>query len=153
MRQFILGIRQIRGEMDIAPGKELPVLLQHSSKTDRRRAKAYAELLAGVGRVASVTVLAEDAEPPISATALLNDMRLLVPMKGLIDIDAERSRLEKRLERIGADLARARAKLDNENFVNNAPPDVVTKETRRAAELANTIAQLTEQLEKLTKLT
>ncbi|TDJ14046.1 MAG: valine--tRNA ligase [Gammaproteobacteria bacterium] len=153
VRQFILGIRQIRGEMDISPGKLLPVILQNSDETDATRADTYLPLLQRLGRVESIAVLEDDQEPPAAATALLGDLRLLVPMKGIIDVDAERSRLEKRIQRVKTDLERTRGKLDNENFVNNAPSDVVTKEQQRAVEFANTISQLTEQLEKLTELT
>jgi len=153
VRQFILGIRQIRGEMDISPGKLLPVILQNSDETDATRADTYLPLLQRLGRVESIAVLEDDQEPPAAATALLGDLRLLVPMKGIIDVDAERSRLEKRIQRVKTDLERTRGKLDNENFVNNAPSDVVTKEQQRAVEFANTISQLTEQLEKLAELT
>jgi valyl-tRNA synthetase len=84
--------------------------------------------------------------------ALLDELRLLVPMKGLIDVDAERKRLEKQLGKVQADLDRARAKLDNPRFVNNAPADVVTQEKQRAADFERQIAQLGEQLEKLDAL-
>ncbi len=153
VRGFVLGIRQIRGEMDISPGKSLPVILQNSSVTDRKRAERYASLLQGVGRVASIKALDAGKEPPASATALLGDMRLLVPMKGVIDVDAERARLEKQRNKLSVDLARTRGKLDNENFVNNAPAAVVTQERQRAAEFEKTIAQLDEQLDKLAELT
>jgi valyl-tRNA synthetase len=149
VRQFILGIRQIRGEMDISPGKALPVLLHHASESDRRLAREHAHLLERVGRVESVAVLDEGEQPPASATALLGDMRLLVPMKGLIDVDAERSRLDKQLEKTRTELAKANGKLANEKFVNNAPPAVVTQERERVAEFEKTITQLTEQLAKL----
>jgi valyl-tRNA synthetase len=152
VRQFILGVRQIRGEMDISPGKALPVLLQHASDSDLRRCEQHANLLQRVGRVESVSQLAGGEEPPASATALLGDLHLLVPMKGIIDVDAERARLEKQKQKVEADLVRTTAKLANEKFVNNAPADVVTQERQRAAEFAKTIAQLDEQLEKLTKL-
>jgi len=152
VRQFILGIRQIRGEMDISPGKQLPVLLQHASESDQRRAEAHANLLQRVGRVESVTLLSDGDEPPTAATALLGNLRLLVPMKGVIDVDAERARLEKQQDKLQADLARTRGKLSNENFVNNAPADVVMQERQRAAEFERTIAQLTEQLGKLAEL-
>jgi valyl-tRNA synthetase len=152
VRQFILGIRQIRGEMDISPGKPLPVLLQDASGEDQSRAERFAHLLHRVGRVESVTALQADQEPPNSATALLGDTRLLVPMKGLIDVDAERARLEKQVQRAQTDLARTQGKLGNANFVNNAPADVVSQEKQRAAEFEKTIAQLAEQLEKLAEL-
>ncbi|MDH3274994.1 MAG: valine--tRNA ligase [Gammaproteobacteria bacterium] len=153
VRQFILGVRQIRGEMDISPGKPLPILLQHSSADDRKRSATHASLLRGVGRVESVTVLGADEQPPAAATALLGELRLLVPMKGVIDVDAERARLEKQLEKVNVDLARTNGKLVNQKFVNNAPVDVVTKEKQRAAEFEKTISQLNEQLEKLADLT
>jgi len=152
VRQFILGIRQIRGEMNLSPGKPLPVLLQHSTQADRTRASAYAPLLRRLGRVETITILDDDDEPPAAATALLGELRLLVPMQGIIDVDAERARLEKQQTRLRADLDRIRGKLDNPGFVNNAPRQVVTNETARAAEIAKSIAQLTEQLEKLSDL-
>jgi valyl-tRNA synthetase len=152
VRNFILGIRQIRGEMDISPGKALPVLLQGSAETDRTRSTRYANLLERVGRVESVTVLGDEEQPPAAATALLGDMRLLVPMKGIIDIDAEKARLEKQKEKVTAELEKARNKLGNENFVKNAPAEVVAKERARAAEFEKTIAQLDEQLGKLLRI-
>jgi len=153
VKEFILGIRQIRGEMDISPGKTLPVLLQNSSGQDQKRASDHARLIQRVGRVESVTVLADGEEPPASATALLGDMRMLVPMKGVIDVDAERARLEKQKQKAQADLAKTQAKLGNDKFVNNAPADVVTQERQRAVDFEKTIAQLDEQLEKLAELT
>ena len=152
LKKFILGVRQIRGEMDIPPGKPLPVILENASDADERRANEHASLLQRVGRVESVTLLADGEEPPAAATALIDELRLLVPMKGMIDVDAERTRLGKQLDKVQADLARARSKLDNPNFVNNAPADVVTQEKQRAADFERQIAQLNEQLEKLDEL-
>ena len=152
LKKFILGVRQIRGEMDISPGKRLPVILANASETDMRRADEHSSLLQRVGRVDSVTLLAAGEEPPPAATALLDELRLLVPMKGLIDVDAERRRLGKQVDKVQGDLDRARSKLDNPNFVNNAPADVVTQEKQRAAEFERQIAQLCEQLVKLDEL-
>ena len=149
VRQFILGIRQIRGEMDISPGRALPVILQGAEALDDRRARQHALLLQRVGRVDSVQVLADGDEPPPAATALLGDMRLLVPLKGLIDVDAERERLEKQKDKVAAERHKSAAKLANEKFVNNAPAAVVAQERERLAEFEKTIAQLDEQIEKL----
>ena len=82
----------------------------------------------------------------------MGNMRLLVPIQGIIDVDAERNRLEKHRDKLKADLARNRAKLDNANFVNNAPSSVVTKEKQRSAEFEKQLAQLSEQLKKLNDL-
>ncbi len=149
VKQFILGVRQIRGEMDISPGKFLPVILQNADQQDRERVQRNLLLLQRVGRVESITELASGEEPPVSAAALLEEMRLLVPMKGLIDVEAERSRLGKQRDKVGAELARAVGKLANEKFVNNAPADVVTQERARAAEFEKTIGQLDEQIARL----
>jgi valyl-tRNA synthetase len=152
LRKFILGVRQIRGEMDISPGKSLPVIMQNASAEDERRAEQHALLLERVGRVESVTMLADGEEPPASATALLDNVRLLVPMKGIIDVDAERQRLEKQRDKVDAELKRARGKLGNANFVKNAPADVVAQEKQRESEFERQIAQLSEQLERLNEL-
>ncbi len=149
VRQFILGIRQIRGEMDIRPGKPLPVLLENSAAKDREFAEQNAHLLARVGRIESVRSLAADEEAPACATALLGNMRLLVPMAGIIDVDAEKTRLVKQHERVSADLGRMRSRLDNPDFVNHAPADVVTKARHQVAELELQILQLDEQLVRL----
>jgi valyl-tRNA synthetase len=74
-------------------------------------------------------------------------------MKGLIDVDAERARLDKQMERTKAELSKANGKLGNEKFVNNAPAAVVTQERERVVEFEKTIVQLTEQLQKLDELT
>ncbi len=151
-RQFILGIRQIRGEMDIPPGKALPVLLEHAGDADRERAERFATLLARVGRVESVRELAPGEEAPPAATALLGEMRLLVPMKGLIDVDAERARLGRQQDKLAAELKRSKSKLDNPNFVNNAPAEVVSQEQERVADFERRLGQLAEQLARLDSL-
>ncbi|MGB5740618.1 MAG: class I tRNA ligase family protein, partial [Woeseia sp.] len=152
VRQFILGVRQIRGEMDISPGKMLPVLLQNTTSNDRDRAQRNIALLNRVGRVESVRALEDSDEAPPAATALLGDMRLLVPMQGLIDVDAERARLGKQRDKVGADLAKAQAKLGNERFVSNAPEAVVEQEKQRVADFERQLGQLAEQLLKLDDL-
>jgi valyl-tRNA synthetase len=128
------------------------VLLQHAGAEDQQRASNHALLLQRVGRVESIDVIADGTEPPAAATALLGEMRLLVPMKGLIDVEAERSRLDKQMVKVRAELAKATGKLANEKFVNNAPPAVVTQERERVADFEKMIAQLTEQLQKLDEL-
>jgi valyl-tRNA synthetase len=150
--RFILGIRQIRGEMDISPGKQLPVLLQQASETDRERVKTHAHLLERVGRIESVGFLEDGAKAPAAATALLGDTKLLVPMKGAIDIEAERARLGRQRQKVAADLNRSRTRLQNDHFVNNAPRDVVRQETERVAAFERQMAQLDEQLAKLERL-
>ncbi|MDG2375848.1 MAG: valine--tRNA ligase, partial [Woeseiaceae bacterium] len=150
--RFILGIRQIRGEMDISPGKALPVLVEGASADDLQFADANELILARVGRVESVTALQDGEDAPPAATALVGSMRLLVPMAGLIDVEAERARISKQRDKVNAELEKARAKLANENFVNNAPESVVTQEKERVAAFEKQLGQLDEQLDRLAAL-
>jgi valyl-tRNA synthetase len=149
---FILGIRQIRGEMDIPPGKPLKVLLQDPAATDRSKLEQHRLFVQKLSRLESVEILEPGIEPPTSATALLGSMKILVPMAGLIDVAAEQSRLQKQLERANSDLQKISAKLDNESFMARAPEAVVAKERARQTDLLQEIAQLEEQVAKLDSL-
>ena len=149
IQSFVLGVRQIRGEMNIKPSRLIPVLLQNASAQDRthvERHLAYIEKLAGLE---SVTVLDPGATAPESATALVGELSILVPMAGLIDAGAEAERLGKQLSRSQADLQKIRGRLGNDNFVRNAPADVVEGERARQAELERTVTALTAQLERV----
>ncbi len=149
---FILGIRQIRGEMDIAPRRALPVLLQHANDEDQRRASRHRAAIDQLARVASLEVLPPDASPPQSATALLGSMKILVPMAGLIDKSAEIQRLEKQLQKIDVEISRAEGKLGNAAFVKNAPAAVVEQERNRLAEFQGSRAGLLEQLGRIREM-
>jgi len=152
LKGFILGIRQIRGEMDIAPGKPLPVVIQDAGDQDRGHIAEHELYLQNIARLESITVLSDGEEPPTAATALLGGMKILVPLAGLIDVGAERERLTKRREKAEQDLQKVSAKLGNENFVARAPDDVVAKEKGRQQELELAISQLDAQLAKLAEL-
>ena len=152
IRQFVLGIRQIRGEMDIAPGKPLGVLLQDASAGDQALLAKHERYLRQLARLDNVATLDAGAEPPPSATALLGAMKILVPMAGLIDVAAERQRLDKARERAATGLAKVRGKLGNDKFRANAPADVVAKEEAKARDLEQEIAQLDEQRGRLDQL-
>lgn len=138
--------------MDISPGRPLPVLLQRAGNLDVVRAQRHEPLLQRVGRVETITVLSDADTPPDAATALIGDMQLLVPMAGLIDVAAERQRLEKLRERTAQDLARSEQKLANPNFVSNAPGNVVEQERDRVTDFKGQLAQVDQQLEKLDRL-
>ena len=149
IQRVVLGVRQIRGEMNISPAKRIPVLLKDASAEDEAylaRHRTWLERLAGV---ASITLLAPAAEAPQSAMALAGTLTILVPMAGLIDPNAEAERLGRLLARAQADLEKTRERLANDSFVRNAPEHVVAAERERAAELERTATGLAAQLERL----
>jgi valyl-tRNA synthetase len=123
LKAFILGVRQIRGEMNIAPGKLLPLLLQDGSADDVERLARMAGAIEFLARIEAPRVLAAGEAAPQSATALLGTARLLVPMAGLIDKDAELARLAKQIARIESDVEKTRTRIDNPNF-GKAPQHV-----------------------------
>jgi valyl-tRNA synthetase len=149
VKDIIVGIRNIRGEMDISPGKSLPVWFENASKTDFEYAEQNMHLLERVGRIESVRPRKKSDEGTATATSMRGEMILHVPMAGIIDIDAEKARLGKLRERAETDLALVRTRLENPDFVNNAPPDVVTKNKQQLAELELKISQFDEQLARL----
>jgi valyl-tRNA synthetase len=148
----IIGIRQIRGEMDIAPGRPLSVLLQGASDADQELLARHGLSLKNLGRLDEIRVLADEESPPPSATALLGTMKILVPMAGLIDVAAEKRRLEKKRGRGSDDLQKIQRKLENKQFLSKAPEAVLTKERQRFTELEREISQIDAQLAKLDEL-
>ncbi len=150
--QFILGVRRIRGEMDIKPGKPLPVLLTNANEQDQTWVQENRSSLNFLARLESVTVLKTGDDAPESATALVGDMQVLIPMAGLIDKEAELARLTKEIDKLQKDIERIQAKLSNEKFVHRAPDAVVQKERDKIRDNQSALARLAEQREKINKL-
>ena len=152
IKGFVLGVRQIRGEMDISPGKALPLLLVDASEEDLARLGEHRQLLDFLARIEDISILQTADEAPESATALLGKMKILVPMAGLIDKDAETARLTKLITQAQTQIEKGKAKLANENFVARAPEAVVEKERQQLADQESTLGELTAQLEKIQAL-
>ncbi len=128
LKDVISGLRNIRSEMNISPGKLLPTLLKNCSDEDLRRLQDNRQFLMTLAKLDSINCLQATDETPLSATALVGAMEILVPMAGLIDKTAESARLGKEIEKLSKDLARIAGKLNNPKFVDKAPADVVAKE-------------------------
>ncbi|MER2601470.1 MAG: class I tRNA ligase family protein, partial [Candidatus Competibacter phosphatis] len=145
LRQFLLGVRRIRAEMNIAPGKPLPVLLRHGSSDDHERLERHRRALSTLGRLETIDWLDDHAPVPEAATALVGGMNILIPMAGLIDKAAEIARLDKEIAKLRKEEERGAAKLGNADFLGRAPATVVEKERTRLAELQTAIVKLEEQ--------
>ena len=152
VKGFIVAIRNIRGEMDIAPSKPLSVLLRNASEEDQRRLQDNAIFLQSIAKLDEMTVLSATDETPACATSLLGEMDIMIPMAGLIDKDAELARIAKALEKLEKDSARTEGKLSNENFVSKAPPAVIDKEKAKLDEFRMQIDKLKEQQQTIKNL-
>ena len=152
VKQLMLGLRQIRGEMKISMAKRIDIILQNASAEDLRRLADNAPLLNKLAKLESVRVLEAGEEAPMSATALVGDMQVLVPMAGLIDKDAELARLDKEIARLDGEVKRVGGKLANEGFVAKAPAEVLDKERAKLAEAEQALGKMVEQRGKIAAL-
>jgi valyl-tRNA synthetase len=145
LKAVITAIRNVRGEMNIAPGKPLSILLRNVNSEEQRRLSENESFLMNLAKLDSITVLDADDQAPTCATQLIGSMDLLIPMAGLIDKDAELSRIAKQLEKTQQELARVAGKLSNEGFVAKAPEAVLEKERAKQAELEQAVVKLQAQ--------
>jgi len=150
--QFIQGVRRIKAEMNIAPGKPVPVLLANASEQDAGRLQRMRPYLDFLARTASVDILDEHSEEPESAISLVGDMKVLIPLAGLIDKDAEITRLQKEIEKREKEQSIVSNKLSNANFVDKAPEAVVNKEREKLARIESEFQNLKAQLDKIQSL-
>ncbi|QAU23644.1 valine--tRNA ligase [Dyella sp. M7H15-1] len=148
-KNVLSGIRRIRAEMNIAPGKIIPLLLADGDVSDRARAAKFAAQISFLARVEAPQWIASGADEPAAAAAVVGSMRVLIPLAGLIDLGAEKARLAKEIGKIESEIKKCENKLGNANFVANAPAEVVTQERQRIADWGTQLTTLREQLQKL----
>lgn len=141
---FVTGVRSIRSQMNIAPSKPIPLLLQAGMAHDQARLETHREFLATLAKLDSIQWLGDETPPP-AATALVGELKLLIPLAGLIDKEAELKRLEREIQKMRKDLERVRSKLANPNYVEKAPTEIVDKERQRAQEVAAALNTLEQQ--------
>ncbi len=152
---LISSVRNIRAEMNIAPSKLLPVIVFPSSVKERDLVEANRTMITSLARVSRMELTLPEVgqEPPRnSATAVVGEMRIFVPLEGIVDPDAEIERLEKELAKIRKEFEAVQKKLSNENFLAKANPDAVQKQKDKQAELFAKLSGLGEGLTKMRAL-
>lgn len=152
LKTIIVGVRNIRGEMNIAPGKPLNVLFRNGSEQDKSRLDSYRTFLSKLAKLESIEWLEAGQEAPMSATALAGKMEILIPMAGLIDVEQEMARLNKEKEKLEKEQQRISSKLSNKNFTDKAPEAVVNKEKEKLEEVESTLGKVAEQIKQLEAL-
>jgi valyl-tRNA synthetase len=149
LKVVIEGVRNIRGEMNIPPGKELSVLLRKGDENDRLRLSKNSQYLRKLAKITQIAWLAADDAVPLAATALAGELEILVPMAGLIDKDAEITRLNREIGKLEGDLTRLQGKLANAAFVDKAPAAVVAKEQDKMHAQRQALETLREQIQRI----
>ncbi len=152
VKGVIEGVRNIRGEMNISPAKAIPILIKNGDAEDQRRLDENRQFLMTLAKLETITWLTEADKAPMSATSLVDQMEILVPMAGLIDKEAETARLNKEVEKLQKDLSRISGKLSNPKFVDKAPEEVVNKEKEKQAAQQQSLNQLQQQLDQINAL-
>ena len=152
LKGVIIAVRNIRAEMNIAPGKPLDVLLTKGQPEDAERLEQNRRFLAKLAKLESATWLENPNDAPLSATQLVGDMEVMVPMADLIDKDAELARLTKEIEKQDKLIGGIEKKLGNDGFIAKAPVAVVEKERGKLAEFQSAKKLLEEQRAKIEAL-
>ena len=152
LKSFILGIRKIRGEMNIPPGKPLPCYIKNYSGQDKVYIERSKSILSTIAKLDSINLLSQSDEEDESAIALVGEMKILIPLAGLIDKGAEQDRLNKEIEKLIKLKSQFSAKLSNEKFVRGAPEAVVKNEKEKLASTESALKDLKQQLDKISNL-
>lgn len=148
-KEIIYKIRNVRGEMNIPPDKKAAVVFRTASPLITKIINTESVHIQALAKVESVEINAGYVPEKTDASAVMNDLEIFLPLKGLIDTDKEKARLEKEIGRINQELQRVEGKLNNESFTGKAPADVIEKEKAKQREYRDMLDKLQESLSKL----
>jgi len=148
----ISGIRNIRGEMEVPPSKEIAVILSCGSAESMTLMKHNEGSIIALARISNLAIGLGLDKPEDASIQVAGDVQIFVPLKGLVDVEAEEQRLSKEIAKIEKEIDMFTKKLENPAFVDRAPADIVAKEREKLAEVTGKKAVLEESLEKIRKM-
>lgn len=146
LKTIVHTIRMLRSEMNIVPGKKIPLLLDKGDKKDRENSHIFLSDIMNLAKISEINWLTEKEKTANHAIGLVGSLELLIPMEGLIDTEAEILRLKKEILKIEKEIERAESKLANAAFVKKAPPEIIAQERQRLANFTTTYTKLQSQL-------
>jgi valyl-tRNA synthetase len=152
LQAVIQGVRRIRSELNLPPGKPLDVCYQGGGDVDRTRQQQFGDALASLARIQSSEWVDDTFDTAQCAVSLVGDLKVLIPLKGLVDVDEELARLNRQLEKEKAELKKSEGKLGNSRFVDNAPAAVVEQERQRLTTHKANVGNLLGQIEQMEAL-
>jgi valyl-tRNA synthetase len=144
---LVTAIRSVRAEMNITPATLTPLVLAGASAETKERAQRWNDVVKRMARLADISFA--DRAPEGAVQLLVRGEVAALPLKGVIDLAAEKARLDKELAKAEADIKRVDAKLGNEKFVANAPEEIVEEEKEKREAAAARKAKILEALERL----
>ena len=152
IKGVVVAIRNIRGEMDVPPAKSINVILRNGASADQGKLEEYRPYLQKLAKLESISWLAPDDEVPAAATGLYQELEILVPLAGIIDVEAERARLSKEIAKLEGALKSVTSKLSNAKFIDNAPDAVVAKEREKQEKITQALRSLQAKQDQLKAL-
>jgi len=150
--EVVKGIRNIRGEMDVAPSRQVAAVLDCRSEPSAAVMSEGEGYIKALARVDDLTWGIGVERPAQAATQVAGDVEVLLPLAGLIDVEEEEKRLTKEIAKAQKDVDFFNKKLSNEKFVANAPPQVLEKDRGKLAAAEEKLGILKESLEKIQAL-
>jgi valyl-tRNA synthetase len=148
----ITGVRNVRGEMDLAPSTALDVTVQSAEDSIRKTIDQYRDLITNLARIKSFAVEPLGEKPATAATTIIGGATIFVSLEGIIDFAKEARRLEKSIKKVTTEITPVVKKLGNQNFLGKAPEEVVTKVKEKHAQLLEKLHKLESTLEKIKDL-
>jgi len=146
-KTMVSALRRVRSELNVPPSRLVRLLLQGGQAVDQARVERFTSQLRFLLKLERIEWLAADAQTPPAAAAIVGELKLLVPLEGLVDLDAERARLDKEIKRVEGEHEKSETKLAR--FTDKVPPAVVEQERVRLADWNTQLAGLREQRAKL----
>jgi len=148
----ISGIRNIRGEMEVPPSKQIAVILSCGSQESLKLMKHNEGAIISLARVSDLAIGSGLEKPEDASIQVAGDVQIFVPLKGLVDVEAEEQRLLKEIGKIDKEIEMFSKKLASPAFVDRAPAEVVEKERQKLADVTGKKQVLEESLDKIRKL-
>ena len=149
LKNFVSSVRQIRSEMTISPKQSIKIIVDDASNSDTKRLKLFESFISNMGSVESIIHKEGPDDLPKSAIALLKGMKIYIPLEGLVDIEEEKARLQKKLSNLNQDLKSVKNRLSNDAFVEKAPKEVVDELKEKFKALSSDQTRIEEQLKLL----
>ena len=149
LKNIVSSVRQIRSEMNIPPNESIKIIINDASNTDSRRLESLGSFILNLASVESITQKDTSDDIPKSAFALLNQMKIYIPLEGLVDIEEEKARLEKKLVKLNQELKSVQDRLSNDTFVEKAPTEVVEELKGKLKSLMSDQTRIEEQIKLL----
>jgi valyl-tRNA synthetase len=146
LKTIVHTIRMLRSDMNITPGKKIPLLLYKGNKKDSKNSRIFLNDIMNLAKITDINWLTEKEKNAQYAMGIVGSLELLIPMAGLIDSESEIQRLKKEILKIKKEIERAESKLANVAFVQKAPPEIISQERQRLADFTATCTKLQNQL-------